>query len=91
MAHPYHHSRSSVKQWGGTVEDYQRIHDWFDESKMIIADFRHRALRHQRDFRYGKRNSGNERQRNGRIRSRYRRGGPTPRCWRCSPRSSAQG
>jgi hypothetical protein len=23
-----------------------RIHDWFDESKMIIADFRHRALRH---------------------------------------------
>jgi hypothetical protein len=46
MAHPYHHSLSSVKQWGGTTEDYQRIHDWFDESKMIIADFRHRALRH---------------------------------------------
>src|SRR5205085_9641293 len=46
MAHPYHHALSSVRQWGGTVEDYQRIHDWFDESKMIIADFRHRALRH---------------------------------------------
>ena len=46
MAHPYHHSLSSVKKWGGTVEDYQRIHDWFDESKKIIADFRHRALRH---------------------------------------------
>ena len=46
MAHPYHHSLSSVKQWGGAVEDYQRIHDWFDESKKITADFRHRALRH---------------------------------------------
>jgi hypothetical protein len=46
MAHPYHHSLSSVKQWGGTVADYQRIHDWFDESKKIIADFWHRALRH---------------------------------------------
>jgi hypothetical protein len=46
MAHPYHHSLSSVKKWGGTVEDYIRIHDWFDESKKIIADFRHRALRH---------------------------------------------
>jgi hypothetical protein len=35
-----------VKKWGGSVADYQRIHDWFDESKKIIADFRHRALRH---------------------------------------------
>jgi hypothetical protein len=46
MAHPYHHSLSSVKKWGGEVADYQTIHDWFDESKKIIADFRHRALRH---------------------------------------------
>jgi len=46
MAHPYHHSLSSVRKWGGSVADYQRIHDWFDESKKIIADFRHRALRH---------------------------------------------
>src|SRR2546430_13115752 len=46
MAHPYHHALSSLRQWGGSVEDYQRIHGWFDESKMIIADFRHRALRH---------------------------------------------
>src|SRR6185295_13442427 len=42
----YHHALSSVKKWGGSVSDYQRIHDWFDESKKIIADFRHRALRH---------------------------------------------
>lgn len=46
MAHPYHHSLSSVKKWGGTVEDYMPIHDWFDETKKLLADFRHRALRH---------------------------------------------
>ncbi len=46
MAHPYHHSLSSVRKWGGVVEDYLEIHEWFDESKKIIADFRHRALRH---------------------------------------------
>jgi hypothetical protein len=44
--HPYHHSLSSVRKWGGTVEDYYAIHAWFDESKQIIADFRHRASRH---------------------------------------------
>jgi len=37
---------SSVKQWGGEVDDYIKIHDWFDESKKHMSDFRHRALRH---------------------------------------------
>jgi hypothetical protein len=46
MAHPYHHALSSVKKWGGRVEDYLPIHSWFDESKAFHADFRHRALRH---------------------------------------------
>lgn len=46
MANPYHHALSSVKKWGGTVEDYIKIHDWFDASKEMMADFRHRALRH---------------------------------------------
>ena len=46
MGHPYHHALSSVKQWGGTAEDYLLIHQWFDESKAITADFRHRVLRH---------------------------------------------
>jgi uncharacterized protein DUF6915 len=46
MAHPYHHALSSQRKWGGTVEDYVALHDWFDESKAIIADLRHRALRH---------------------------------------------
>ena len=35
-----------VIDFGGKAEDYQAIHDWFDESKKIMADFRHRALRH---------------------------------------------
>ena len=46
MAHPYHHSLSSVRRWGGAVEDYLAVHSWFDASKLITADFRHRALRH---------------------------------------------
>ena len=46
MAHPYHHALSSVAKWGGEPQDYLFLHSWFDESKMIIADFRHRALRH---------------------------------------------
>ncbi len=46
MAHPYHHALSSVQKWGGKVEDYLPIHNWFDASKAHLADFRHRALRH---------------------------------------------
>ena len=46
MAHPYHHALSSVKKWGGTVDDFMAVHAWFDQSKEITADFRHRALRH---------------------------------------------
>ena len=44
MAHCYHHALSSVKKWGGAAEDYLPLHSRFDESKMITADFRHRAL-----------------------------------------------
>lgn len=46
MSHPYDHARSSVRQWGGRVEDYVEFHNWFDESKAYLCDFRHRALRH---------------------------------------------
>ena len=46
MGHPYHHALSSAKKWGGTADDYLALHQWFDESKAITADFRHRALRH---------------------------------------------
>jgi hypothetical protein len=46
MSHCYHHALSSVRRWGGVPEDYLALHQWFDESKKIIADPRHRALRH---------------------------------------------
>ncbi len=46
MAHPVHHAQSSVRKWGGRVEDYLPVHDWFDASKAFLPDFRHRALRH---------------------------------------------
>jgi hypothetical protein len=35
MAHPYHHALSSVKKWGGTVEDYLAVHSWFDVIRTI--------------------------------------------------------
>ena len=46
MAHPFHHAQRSARLFGGSAADYQAIHDWFDESKAHLADFRHRALRH---------------------------------------------
>lgn len=46
MSHPYHHALSSVKKYGGEVNDYIAIHNWFDQSKAFVGDFRHRALRH---------------------------------------------
>lgn len=46
MAHSYHHAVSSARKWGGTPDDYIALHTWFDSSKEIVADFRHRALRH---------------------------------------------
>ena len=46
MAHCYYHALSSVRKWGGTPDDYLPLHQWFDQSKAILADPRHRALRH---------------------------------------------
>ncbi len=46
MTHPVYHAQSSVKRWGGEVEDYLPIHEWIDASKVAFCDFRHRALRH---------------------------------------------
>jgi len=46
MSHPYHHAISSVKRWGGDPDDYIAIHNWFDATKELFGDFRHRALRH---------------------------------------------
>lgn len=46
MAHPYHHSLSSSRKFGGVPEDYLVIHQWFDQTKAHIPDVRHRAVLH---------------------------------------------
>jgi hypothetical protein len=46
MSHPFHHAISSARRHGGSAEEYVSLHSWFDASKSVHADFRHRALRH---------------------------------------------
>ncbi len=43
---PYVHAKNSVKRYGGVVEDYMPIHDWFDSTKSAYANFQHRAILH---------------------------------------------
>jgi hypothetical protein len=46
MAHPLGHAKNSARKFGGIAEDYLSIHQWFDQSKAMFADCRHRSLRH---------------------------------------------
>src|SRR5438046_932632 len=46
MAHSYYHSLSSVRKFGGKIHNYLPLHNWFDATKSITANFVHRALRH---------------------------------------------
>lgn len=46
MSHPMIHAKSSAKKFGGEPEDYLPVHEWFDQSKEMMPDMRHRALRH---------------------------------------------
>lgn len=43
---PYLHARLSVKAHGGKLDDYLAIHEFFDSSKIAVADVRHRAMLH---------------------------------------------
>ena len=43
---PFVHATNSVKRYGGIVEDYLPIHDWFDATKSAYADTKHRAILH---------------------------------------------
>lgn len=43
---PLCHARASVKKYGGSIEDYLPIHDFFDSSKATLPDIRHRAVLH---------------------------------------------
>jgi len=46
MAHPWDHSRSSSKKFGGEPEEYLKYHEWFDETKSWIGHSKHRMFRH---------------------------------------------
>ncbi len=40
------HAKSSAAKLGGVPEDYYRIHEFIDSSKLFLPDWRHRALLH---------------------------------------------
>jgi hypothetical protein len=50
MANPYIHSLSSVKRWGGKVEDYIAIHELLDSCKSVFNDNRSRVFTHNSWF-----------------------------------------
>ncbi|MBK8723539.1 MAG: hypothetical protein IPL95_15140 [Saprospiraceae bacterium] len=50
MAKPFIHAKSSVKKFGGNINDYLEIHNLLDSSKSVIADNRHRSLTHNSWF-----------------------------------------
>jgi hypothetical protein len=50
MAKAVFHAQSSVRRYGGKIEDYLDIHVLMDASKSVIADNRHRILTHQNWF-----------------------------------------
>jgi hypothetical protein len=43
---PHIHAKNSAKKYGGKPEDYQKIHDFIDQSKACLPDVRHRAILH---------------------------------------------
>jgi hypothetical protein len=52
MANPLIHSQSSVKRWGGKVEDYIKIHELLDSPKATMNNNTSRALTHNTWFIY---------------------------------------
>ena len=52
MANPLIHSKSSVKRWGGKVEDYLPIHELIDSPKATMNNNSARLLTHNTWFAY---------------------------------------
>lgn len=52
MANPLIHSKSSVKRWGGSVEDYLPIHELIDSPKATMNNNASRLLTHNTWFAY---------------------------------------
>lgn len=43
---PLLHAKISVKRFGGEIEDFLPIHNWFDQTKAHIPDATHRNVLH---------------------------------------------
>jgi len=43
---PLIHAKNSVKRYGGQIDDYIEIHNWFDSTKASTANFYHRVILH---------------------------------------------
>ena len=52
MANPLIHSKSSLKRWGGKVEDYIKIHELLDSPKATMNNNTSRMLTHNTWFAY---------------------------------------
>lgn len=52
MANPLIHAKSSVKRWGGSVEDYLPIHELLDSPKATMNNNTSRMLTHNIWFCY---------------------------------------
>lgn len=52
MANPEIHAKSSVKRWGGTIEDYIAIHELLDSPKETMNNNTSRMLTHNVWFCY---------------------------------------
>ena len=52
MANPEIHSKSSVKRWGGKVEDYIKIHEVIDSPKACMNNNSARLITHNTWFAY---------------------------------------
>ena len=52
MANPLIHSKSSVKRWGGNVEDYIEIHELLDSPKVTMNNNTARMMTHNIWFCY---------------------------------------
>jgi hypothetical protein len=43
---PVLHAKNSVKRHGGEIDEYLKIHEWLDQTKICVPDMRHRAILH---------------------------------------------
>ena len=46
MAHPIDHAKTTASILGGVYQDWLPLHCWLDASKIAVADYTHRMMRH---------------------------------------------